>query len=132
MFAPLRASSGTRSLLEANLSRITESPSGKAYNMRFPNPLFCFVTFAALMGSALAQSPSKQSNPVQGSKAPPSTVGTKKPIRADLTENECSNLGGTTTTLVGANLAGICKSGKVCETVDESNQKHQVCISAAQ
>ena len=77
--------------------------------------------------------------PVQGgTMAPPATpgkpMGPTRPVKTPgkmtatpLTASECSALGGKVWT---AQAAGICNSGKYCETTDQNGAKHAACITA--
>src|SRR2546425_245377 len=92
----------------------------------------CLIAFALTVLSAAAQTEQKKPPgiaPIQsgmitvkpgGSTRPIKPVGRKTP----LTNEECTQLGGT----VKEAPVGVCNSGNYCETFDENNHRHNVCI----
>jgi hypothetical protein len=72
----------------------------------------------ALSSSYAAAAPPKYS-------APPIVSKPAKMSPTNLSEGDCTDLGGK----VSSESFGICNSGKLCLTVDENNKKHIVCIS---
>lgn len=80
------------------------------------------VTILAGASAALAQAANRA--PPASTANPGSTVRSLG-AKQNLTNKECTELGGTL-----VNAGGICISGKACQVTDEKNIDHAVCISA--
>jgi putative hemolysin len=83
------------------------------------------ILATVLIGGMIGLSSNHSAIALDKNGAAPIAAKPTKMSPTNLSESECTQLGGKLT----SESSGICNSGRLCTTTDENNKKHVVCIS---